>query len=103
MARYKLAQEARQDLKEIYQYIFARNRSAARKLYDLFHDKFRMLAANPLLGEKWEELAENIRRFTAGNYVILYRQKEKDIEIVQIVHSARDLPALWSIQWRLPR
>jgi toxin ParE1/3/4 len=103
MRRYKIAKEARQDLKEIYQNIFSANPSAAGKLYELFYDKFRMLADNPLLGEKREDLADNLRMFSAGNYVILYRQAKNGIEIIQIVHSARDLPALWSSSKRNPR
>jgi toxin ParE1/3/4 len=103
MARCKISRKTRQNLKDIYQYIFARNPTAADKLYQLFHDKFRMLADNPLLGEKREDLAENLRMFTADNYVILYQSTINGIEIVQIVHSARDLPALWSAHRRLPR
>ena len=102
MSRYKIAKEARQDLKEIYRYIVSANPPAAGRLYDLFYDKFRMLAENPLLGEKREDLVENLRMFTAGNYIILYRLAKNSVEIIQIVHSARDLPALWSSSKRNP-
>ncbi len=54
-----------------------------------------MLAANPLLGEKREDLDVNVRLFTAGSYLILYRIVNVGIEIVQVVHASRDLPALW--------
>jgi toxin ParE1/3/4 len=103
MNRYKIAKEARQDLKEIYRYIFSANPSAADSLHDLFFDKFHMLAQNPLLGEARNDLAENLRMFTTGNYVILYRPAKTGIEIIQIVHSARDLPALWSSSKRNPQ
>lgn len=103
MSRYKVAKEARQDLKEIYRHIFSANPSAAERLHDLFYDKFRILADNPLLGEKREDLAENLRMFTTGNYVILYRPAKNGVEIIQIVHSARDLPALWSSSKHSPQ
>ena len=72
MARCKISRMARQNLKDIYRYLFPRNPSAADRLLHLLQQKFRMLAANPLLGEKREDLAENLRMFTVGNYVILY-------------------------------
>jgi toxin ParE1/3/4 len=100
MSRYKIAKEARQDLKDIYRYIVSDNLPAAGRLYDLFYNKFRMLAENPLLGEKRDDLAENLRMFTTGNYVILYRPTKDGVEIIMIVHSARDLPALWSASKR---
>ena len=71
MSRYKIAKEARHDLKEIYRHIVSANPPAAGRLHDLSDDKFRMLAENPLLGERREDLAKNLRMFTIGNYVIL--------------------------------
>jgi toxin ParE1/3/4 len=98
MARYKISRQAEKNLQDIYRYIYARNPSAADKLHGLFRQKFSMLAANPLMGEKRDDLEENLRIFTAGNYIILYRTVEIGIEIAQVVHSARDLPALWYLQ-----
>lgn len=73
MSRYTIAREAREDLKEIYRYIARDNPSAAGRLRQIFFEKFRLLAEQPLIGEVRNDLAENLRMFSAGNYVVLYR------------------------------
>jgi len=95
MSRYIVSPEAREDLKSIYRYIAQDNPSAAGRLRQVFLERFRLLAQGPLLGEARDDLATDLRMFTAGNYVILYRPTEDGIAVVQIVHSAQDLAALW--------
>jgi toxin ParE1/3/4 len=94
MTPYKIAPQAREDLKEIYRYLRQRSKRAEGQLRGIFLEKFRLLATQPLLGEARNELAENLRMFTAGKYVILYRAAQHGIEIAHIVHSARDIVAL---------
>lgn len=100
MSRYTIAPEARDDLRDVYRHIAKDNPNAAGRLRQLFFKKFRLLATQPLLGEAREDLAENLRMFTAGNYVILYRPTPSGIAVVQVVHSARDLVALWGKRGR---
>jgi toxin ParE1/3/4 len=95
MSRYIVSREAREDLKSICRYITQDSPSAAGRLRQVFFEKFRLLAQGPLLGEARDDLARDLRMFTAGNYVVLYRPTEDGITIVQIVHSAQDLAALW--------
>ena len=49
----------------------------------------------PQLGRKREELLPHLRSFPLGNYVIFYRLMENEIEIVRILHGARDFPPLF--------
>jgi toxin ParE1/3/4 len=91
LTRYRITYEAREDLKSIYRYIAQDSPSAAGRLRELFYDKFRLLARFPLIGEARDDLAEGIRMFTAGNYVILYQSEQRRVTIVQIVHAARDI------------
>jgi toxin ParE1/3/4 len=81
------------DLAEIWRYIAVENHSpgAADKLIDMLFGKFSLLAAQPLLGESREDLGENVRAFVARSYLILYRPIPNGIEILQVVHSARDI------------
>ena len=94
MTRYKIVPQAREDLKQIYRYVARQNAPAAGRLRGIFSEKFRLLARQPLLGEVRHELAENLRMFTAGNYVILYRPADYGIDVLHVVHSARDLQTL---------
>ncbi|MGD0662558.1 MAG: type II toxin-antitoxin system RelE/ParE family toxin [Syntrophorhabdales bacterium] len=83
------------DLAEIWDYISDDNEARADAFIDLLDRKIQMLAARPQMGRAREELAEGLRSFPVGRYVIFYRSTPKNIEIVRILHSARDLPALF--------
>jgi toxin ParE1/3/4 len=95
MGRYKLDTQVRDDLKRIYRYISRDKPSAAGHLRKTLFERFRLLASNPLIGEARDDLFPNVRMFPVGNYVILYRPMKGGIEVVQIVHSAQDIDALF--------
>jgi len=40
-------------------------------------------------------LAARLRSFPVGSYVIFYRPMENGVEIVRVLHGARDLPPLF--------
>ena len=94
MKRYWLSMHARKDLKAIYRYIAAHNASAAGNLRRIFYKKFELLAAHPLLGEACDHIVKGIRTFPAGNYVIFYRPGKTRLEILHIIHAARDYAAV---------
>ena len=81
------------DLAAIWDYIAVANHSpaAASRLVRTLYGKFAMLAAQPLMGESRDDLGENVRAFVAGSYLILYRPVRNGIEVLQVVHSARDI------------
>jgi len=54
---------------------------------------FRVLALQPFLGKSIEELATNVRFVPLGSYLIFYRPTKDVIEIVRILHGARDITA----------
>ncbi len=95
MSRYRLVPPARQDIKDICRYIGSNNPPAAVRFRDSLRAKFRLLASQPLLGEARDDLAPGIRMLAVGSYVILYRPTGPAIEVVQVVHGARDIAALW--------
>jgi toxin ParE1/3/4 len=49
----------------------------------------------PGIGRQREDLAPRLRGFPFGNYVIFYRPMENGVEIVRVLHGARDLPPLF--------
>ena len=81
------------DLNEIWNYIAEDDVAAADNLIRSFDQKFHMLADRPLIGKVRYDLDPQARSFPDGNYVILYRAVPDGIEIVMIVHGARDIPA----------
>lgn len=58
-------------------------------------DKFKVLADHPEMGRAREELAIALRSFPVGNYVIFYRTVKETVQVIRVLHGARDLDALW--------
>jgi len=96
MSRFRLAPLARHDLDALWNYIGIEKDSptAASRLLETLYDKFRLLAANPLMGQYREDLADlvkDIRSFSVGNYVIYYQPALDGVRIGRVIHGARDV------------
>jgi toxin ParE1/3/4 len=95
MNRYRVSDEARSDLDEIWFYIAQDNPDAADAFIRAVISRFPRLAKMPHLGRLREELSSHLRSFPVGRYVIFYRPFDNGIEIVRVLHGARDLPPLF--------
>jgi toxin ParE1/3/4 len=95
MSRYTIAPEAKEDIKGIHRRVASDNPPAARRLRQTLSSTFQLLAQEPLLGELRGDLAEDLRMFCVGNYVILYYPTHGGVAVAQVVHGARDLASLW--------
>ena len=95
MNPFRLSPAARSDLDEIWFYIAQDNPDAADKFIRAPVSRFPKLAAMPELGRRRKELASRLRSFPVGRYIIFYRPLENGIEIVRVLHGARDLPPLF--------
>ena len=82
---------AEEDLLEIWLYIALDDMAAADRLYDLVETKFRALADFPHIGQQRPELAHDLLSFPVGRYVIFYKPIERGIEVVRVLHAARDV------------
>jgi toxin ParE1/3/4 len=99
MNRYKIAPAARSDLDGVWDYLGVQeeNPTAAYRQIEMLYDKFSLLAANPLLGEVRNDLGPDLRSFVARKYVVVYRLIGGRIEIVRVVHAARDIRAVFGV------
>ncbi len=93
MSGCKFAIQANQDLDEIFDYIAQDNPPAAARWVYSLEEKCRMLSDTPGLGRRRNDLAPSLRGFPVGNYVIFYRPMPDGIEILRVLHGARDIPA----------
>jgi toxin ParE1/3/4 len=50
---------------------------------------------NPYIARARGELCQNLRNFPFGRYVIFYLAMPDGIEIVRVLHGARDLDAIF--------
>lgn len=85
---------ARRDLDQIWDYIASDNPAAASKLIARIMNKCQWYANQPELGEASNTLLPGCRRFSVGPYVMYYRQGEDGIELIRVLHGARNVDPL---------
>jgi len=95
MTPYTLAPLAQADLDEIWLFIAKDSVSAADRLLATFRQKFDLLARQPLLGQRRDDLYPNLRAFVAGSYVIYYEPMGKRIRVARVLHGSRDVRPLF--------
>jgi plasmid stabilization system protein ParE len=94
MKRFKLSPEAAQDIREIWAYIAADNIKAARRVRLQIFDACQRVAGNPGIGHSREDLTDKpVLFWPTGSYLIVYAAR-KPVEIVRVLHGARDIPSL---------
>jgi toxin ParE1/3/4 len=95
---YRLAKRAETDLADIAYYIARESGSleVARRVIESITDRFHLLATNPYLGRaRDDDLGPGRRSFPVGRYVIVYRVAGRDVLILRVAHSRRDIEALF--------
>ena len=91
MARVLKRPLARVDLAEIWSYIADDSDAAADRFLDTLEEKFALLATQPRMGRQRDELMPDLRSFPAGRYVVYYLASADGIELVRVLHGARDI------------
>lgn len=76
---------------EIWNYLAVRDLAAADRLVDQFDAILAVIAVAPRMGRKVDELAPRLRSFPVGNYLIFYRSLEDGVQLIRILHGARDI------------
>jgi toxin ParE1/3/4 len=95
VSQVRISPRARSDLTEIWSYIADDSISNADAFIDKLYEAVKALASQPGVGRRREELAPGILSFPFGRYVIFYRTNSDTIEIVRILHGARDIQAIF--------
>jgi toxin ParE1/3/4 len=95
MPRYKWSSDARRDLEQIRKWIAHDNPVAARRWLERVRAKIQMVCRQPLIGEACNELRAGLRFVLVGDYVVYYTVQGGWIQIVRVVHGARDIDALF--------
>lgn len=91
MARVRLTEAARDDLRDIRVYSKAAHGTTATRAYLLgLRATFTMLGDHPLAGAEAVELAAELRSFAYRSHRIYYRPDVQGIVILRILHLARD-------------
>ena len=82
---------AEHDLDQIWDYIARDSITAADRFLDRIGSRCEELAVHPLSGPARDDLGTGVRDWPVGNYIIYYRPVDDGIEVVRVVHGARDI------------
>ena len=79
------------DLADIWSYVADDSEQQADLFLDLIEGKLALLATQPEMGRDQPELAPKLRAFPVKRYVVFYRPLRDGIEVLRVLHSARDV------------
>jgi len=95
--RFVLSAPAVNDLDEILEYVLVH--SGPRRVLrvnERLHEAFGKLAETPGMGHVREDLAdETLQAWPVFSYLVIYRPKSSPLDVVRVLHGARDLPAIF--------
>lgn len=94
MPEPRISPRAEADLDAIDDYLFEQDSAVAERFALEFDRQFRLLAENPHLGRS-SPYASDLRRFAMRPYIIFYRPISDGIEIVRVLHGARNLDEIF--------
>lgn len=83
--------KAKADLIEIWDYIADDSEIRADAFIQTIDKKFHILVKEPLPGIARDEIEAELCSFPVGRDVIFYRRISEGIEIIRVLHGARDL------------
>ena len=83
---------ARNDLRDIFIYISEENPNAARTLLSEIKERAVLLQDNPLIGRMGRVDGTRELVITGTHYILPYRIKEQQIQILAVFHAAREWP-----------
>ncbi|MEC4804065.1 MAG: type II toxin-antitoxin system RelE/ParE family toxin [Jaaginema sp. PMC 1079.18] len=86
---------AESDLVKIWQFIAEQNPEGADRILDQIDRQISRLAAMPSMGKQQEKILSGLRSFPVKNYVIFYFLIRDGVEIVRVLHGARDVETIF--------
>jgi toxin ParE1/3/4 len=94
--KLSLSRNAEEDISEIALYLGSPeggdNPALAHAFVRQIHEKCRTIARHPKIYQLRLEFGPDIRRALHKRYLILFRERAKDVRIERVIHSARDVP-----------
>lgn len=92
MRELNISRAAEADVLETWAYVFEQQSEvAADRVVDKIQAQFHSLLTFPTMGRNRGDLRLGLRGIAVGNYNIFYRILPDGIEIVRVLHSARNL------------
>ncbi|HMO45624.1 MAG TPA: type II toxin-antitoxin system RelE/ParE family toxin [Rubrivivax sp.] len=81
------------DILDIWDHIAEDDTAAADRWVDQLDAALNRLATQPMMGRARPELADRLRSLPFRRYVVFYLPVDQGIDVVRVLHSARDVDA----------
>jgi plasmid stabilization system protein ParE len=98
MSRYQFTPQAVSDLLEIWTFIAQDNPEAADRVEEAVFKACDLLADSPLAGSVRKDMTPSPLRFWVvhpySKYLIVYDPEKKPLQVIRILHGARNLPSI---------
>ncbi len=95
MRRFVLTPPAKQDVNDIWDYNADDSIEAADRILDALVNVMARLAKSPGIGHWREELADKRHRFfLIYSYLIVYRHETNALQVIRVLHPARDVQSI---------
>ena len=96
MPRYILSPEAKDDLREIREYLVSRGgRRLAQYVLQEIRAAFRLLASRPEAGHLRQDLTPlPVKFWPVFSYLIVYDPAARPLDIARVLHGRRDVEAI---------
>lgn len=95
MARLLKRPEAEKDLDDIWWQIAQDKPLDADRFLDRIQETLLTLTEFPRMGVNQDKLMLGLRSFTVGNYLIFYFPLEEGVDVIRVLHGARELNAIF--------
>lgn len=86
---------ARNDFEDILKYIGKSDPESALEFVNRLESICKRIARLPGLGRKRDDLGPGIRAFPVDRYIIFYKALDFEVEIVRVLHGARDIESVF--------
>ena len=91
MASYRFTERAEQDLEQIIDYTFAQwSGPQAGQYIDGLGERSQILADNPDLGVRRDEISQGLLGFPYQSHILYYFKQPQGITVVRVLHGRMD-------------
>ncbi|PYP93833.1 MAG: type II toxin-antitoxin system RelE/ParE family toxin [Candidatus Angelobacter sp. Gp1-AA117] len=95
MKTFVLTALADRDLDQIWEYLAKDNIQTADRVLLAIEKAIHKIAKAPGIGHYRQELADQRHRFfLVYSYLVIYRTNTQPLQIIRVLHAARDIPNL---------
>lgn len=97
MSAFDLTPQAAHDVDAIWEFLALQSIEVADGILDDLVEAMEAIARNPGIGHWREELVDKRHKlYLVHSYFLVYRHETKPIQIVRVLHAARDMRAVFS-------